>query len=514
MNGIFINSDAWNFWLDNPELAEGGRDAIVRAIRRDVEFYAAGGGVAALFYNLNFQRSFYPTRVGTPFWKDLEVGSGGALLLRGRPLSGKHGGSSDYGRMLLAARNVNGTVPDFIAVRYAACHGMGVEMWHSMRMDDVHHTDLGSEWLPQHGDLWLDRKDLTRAWYRHPLRWSWADAALDYGRPEVFDYHLAMMREYVLDYESDGIELDWMRCAPVFAPGSDEANAPLLTRFMRETRAACAAAAARWGHPVRVAVRVPARAREAYGMGMDIGAWAREGLFDVLVPSCRDILTEQDCDLPIYRALCPPPILIAPCLDYQMSSDADSACRLGFCGECDFGFASGWYADGADTVYCYNHFPRHVAECHPGFPGEFAALGDRAAVMAAPRRHVFTGHRPCGEGECFHPPYPDAVWAGCTNGGVKVNCGEGTAGRAATVFLGMKREAALEVVVNTVPCVAARNATLPSPLPENCGGKVLWSVFDIPAGAIHDGWNNVEFINRGDADVAAGDFAWLEVDIA
>ena len=77
MSGIFINSDAWNFWIAKPEqmTAEG--------IRADVDFYTAGGGVEAIFYNMNFQRSFYPTKVGTPYDKDLEVTEDGTLLLRG-----------------------------------------------------------------------------------------------------------------------------------------------------------------------------------------------------------------------------------------------------------------------------------------------------------------------------------------------------------------------------------------------------------------------------------------------
>ena len=46
MSGIFINSDAWNFWIAKPEqmTAEG--------IRADVDFYTAGGGVEAIFYNM------------------------------------------------------------------------------------------------------------------------------------------------------------------------------------------------------------------------------------------------------------------------------------------------------------------------------------------------------------------------------------------------------------------------------------------------------------------------------
>ena len=514
-NGIYINSDAWNFWTDQ-DLSNLDREGLVDAIQRDVDFYVSGGGVAAVLYNMNFQRVFFPTRAGTPYWKDLSFAGDGALVFRGKPLEADWERISVDGRsfatMLRNALRMNREVPDFMARRYDFCHRRGAEMWHSMRMDDVHHTHIGGEGLPQHCDLWLDRKDLLRAWYRHTWRWDWRDNALDYGKSEVFDAQLALMREYVLEYESDGIELDWLRCLPVFAPGSDERNAPLLTRFLRETRAACREAAAKWGHPLRVGVRVPARVREAYGTGLDVGAWAREGLVDLVVPSCKDTLTEQDCDLAIYRALCPAPIQIAPDLDYQATSDAACEVRLLFDADIDCGFASGWYHDGADTVYAYNHFPRHAREDHPGYPGEFAYLGDREAVAAHARRHVFTGHRPTGEGHYFMAPYPDFVWAKCGNGGVKVNCGERTAGRRAQVVLGMKVPANLDVRVNTVPC-----APMPadSPLPARMpGGRAEYRQYAIPDGVLHDGWNNVEFFNRGKADLAGADFAWLEIDLA
>lgn len=517
--GIFVNSDAWNFWIFE-HLEEMDRDGLAAAVRRDVDFYTRRGGVAAVFYNLNFQRSFYPTRVGTPYWKDLSLDADGQLLLRGRPLSGGRGDDDAFRRMFLASRHVNELLPDFPALRYARCHENGAEMWHSMRMDDVHHTCAGEEWLPQHGDLWLDRKDLLRAWYRHDWSGEWRDRALDYGKREVFDYHLAMMREYVLGYESDGIELDWLRCLPVFAPGGDDAGTALLTDFMRATRAACEEAAAKWGHPLRVAARVPASLHEAYGVGLDVGAWAREGLVDVVIPSCRDISTEQDCDVRLYRALCPKPIILAPDLDFNIVSDNGWRYWMEFDAETDCGFASGWYHDGADTVYLYNHFPRMAVDPaeHPGFPESLAYLGDREAVAHRPRRHIFTRHAPVGEGLFPLSPYPPELGARSGNGSLMVNCGEGTAGRAARVIVCTAVPADLDVRVNTVPCGRMpADEPLPTRMPVSPGDRSrpphsLQAA--IPPGVLHDGWNSVELFNAGDADLSARDFVWLEVAVS
>ena len=507
-SAVYVNSDAWNFFSDN-ELKDRG--AIAAAIDADVDFYA-DAGATAVFYNLNAQRALFGSKTATPLWKDVSVGEDGRPLLRGKPFV-----TDQDGRRILAMANrahrVSELMPDFIARRYARCRARGVEMWHSMRMNDIHYTYLGSEWIPLHSDMWLDRKDLLRAWYRHSWRGEWRDNGFDYAKREVLDAHLALMREYLLGYESDGIELDWMRCVPLFAPGHDESNAHVLTHFMRETRKTASEAAAKWGHPVKIAVRVPARVREAYGVGMDIATWVREGLVDVVVPSPRDTSTEMDCDVALYRAICPKPIVLAPDVDYYCRSSDDKRYVLAFSADIDRGFVSGWYHDGADAAYLYNHFPRHAKERHDGYPAYIASLGDREALARMPRRHVFTSHAPIGEGVFPSSPYWNAVWRNCCNGCVKVNCGEGVSGRRAVVVIGAKTSLDVDVIVNSVKCApVSLDSVCLKDLPEAKEGDTLCYVAAVvPPGVLHDGWNGVEIFNRGPVDLKSRDFVWLEV---
>ena len=80
--GVYINSDAWNFWLSE-KLASMSRDELKAEIEKDVDFYATKG-VKAVLYNMNIQRCFYPTKVATPFWKDVTFDADGRMLLRGK----------------------------------------------------------------------------------------------------------------------------------------------------------------------------------------------------------------------------------------------------------------------------------------------------------------------------------------------------------------------------------------------------------------------------------------------
>ena len=507
--GVYVNSDAWNFWIHG-DIAALDREGLRKAVERDVDFYADGGGVKAVFYNMNFQRSFYPTKVGTPYWKDCAIGPDGKLTLRGKPLSAA-GDEAVYRMMFNAVTNMTARFPEYMTYRYEYCHRKGVEMWHSMRMNDIHHTPLGSEFLPQHGDLWLDHKESVRAWYRHTWRGEWNDNALDYGRKEVYDYHLAMAREYLLDYPSDGFEFDWLRSAPVFKPGFDEKNMQLLTVFVRQVKAYALEAEKKWGRRIRLAHRVPARVRDAYGMGMDIAAWAREGLIDVLIPGgVPGIATEGDQDIAIYRALAPKPIVIAPEIDCRVQSRPGRS--IDFDQALDAGFASGFYEQGADSIYFYNHFPRMDSEW-PWIKGFFALAADRRAVAGLARRHALTWHQPTGEGRFTEENLPHAIWPKCCNGGVKINCGEATAGRKAHVVIGAVIPLEIDILVNTVKCPAVRRCD-PASVPQSGKGETAYyHEAEIPSRALHDGWNDIEIFNNGDVTIDPKHFLWLEVTI-
>lgn len=510
MAGIFINSDSWNFWLTEP-LETYGRDDLADAVARDVDYYAVPG-VEAVFYNMNFQRSFYPTKVGTPYWKDCSIGPDGRLLLRGRPISFHEEEESPeptYRTMFLRASRMNEVFPNFMDYRYRMCHERGIEMWHSMRMDDVHHSAIGQEWRPQHGDLWLDHKEYVRGWYRHAWRSDWHDNALDYGEKAVYDYHLAMAREYLLDYESDGLELDWLRSIPVFRPGFDEANAHILTSFMRAVRATAREAEAKWGHRIRLAVRVPGYVKDAAGNGMDVAAWAAEGLFDILVPSCNNICTEQDYDIGLWRALAPAPVILAPNIDYSMTSNPGWS--IDYDAGTDAGFASNFYQQGADAIYFYNHFANQAA-LKPFARDIFTAAADRHAVAALPRRHVVTRHDPNGEGKFPQPCYPPLIWPGCCNGGVKVNVGEEVAGRKAKVVVGATVPLPVDILVNATPCPSISSETPPQRVPRRKGTDAFYIQADIPDGILHDGWNVVELFNHGtEHTIEAHEIIWMEI---
>ena len=514
--GVFVNSDAWNFWhtKDDPMDAD--------SLRRDIDFYIAGGGVAALLYNMNFQRTFFESRVWTPYWRDLSLADDGELLLRGRPIPSLPGQSlqtaESYKEMFQSVMRMRRNCPDYMRVRYAYCRSRGVELWHSMRMNDVHWTSPGLEERPQHGDFWREHKErLARAWYRRPwfAEWNWSNYALDYGQPEVFDYSLALVKEYLLDYEADGIELDWLRGLPVFRPGHDQRNTPVLTRFMRAVRRLADEAALKWGHGIRIAARAPTRVQEALDVGMDVLRWAQEGLVDVVIPSPHSVRTEQDCQVQLWRRALPPAVVLAPAIDMYVASGW--MCRGTLATDC--AFASAYYHDGADTLYIYNHFPLFARQtapeaAYPEMAQFFALAADRRQVDAAARRHVVTWRETVVEGAQAESPYP-AVLAAGSAGALRVNMGGAVAGRAARFVIGATVPLQVEIWVNGVACGhAVETVQAPGRIPVAAHTPLWYVGVELPGGTLHDGWNVIDLHNVGEQNVQRGDFVWSEVALA
>ncbi|MBO5958511.1 MAG: hypothetical protein J6Q65_00160, partial [Lentisphaeria bacterium] len=389
------------------------------------------------------------------------------------------------------------------------------------------HSTLCEEFRPQHSDLWLDHKEMLRAWYRHTWRGYWIDNGFDYGRRDVYQYHLNMVREYLLDYEADGIELDWMRAMPIFKPGYDETNMGIMTQFMRDVKAAALEAEKKFGHRIRIAARVPYQPQEAYALGMDVNTWAVEGLIDVLIPSPNGLCMEQDAQLKLWRVIVPKPVILAPCIDYVVVSNRENFARQAFRSEIDYAMASSYYEQGADTIYFYNHFPRHERDTEPRIREIFPTVADREKVSSMPRRHVITAHESCVEGIRNAPCFPPKIWEKCCDGGARIHAGEKTSGRSGVILIGSSVPLNINVLLNTEYCKPVTDFELPENFRPGGNGtkngefwvvsgnvpEIFWTCVEIPQLALHDGRNNVEIYNHDAHIIESGEILWMELNL-
>ncbi len=229
----------------------------------------------------------YPTRVeGIGFIVDRlrQAGNIGSLVLW---------------RHAQTIRHLWETGHDPFEILHQEARRLGIDFWFQLRMNDWHHwAGIGQSGAKLPGGLNL----MSSSFYEdHPeyligldgvagleseslrARMRWYQ---DYAHPEVRQVRLDLMEEACTRYDVDGFEYDFMRCPGYFKVGKEEANAPLMTGFIRQTRAILDRIGAERGKQIGLSVRVPDTIAAAKGLGLDVARWIEEELVDVVVPSC------------------------------------------------------------------------------------------------------------------------------------------------------------------------------------------------------------------------------------
>ena len=165
---------------------------------------------------------------------------------------------------------------------------LGVRFWLTCRMNEIHEDDdrfmvVRSLFKEKHPELVHGKNFHPEAVYAPIKGWSYA---WDYSKQRVRDHFLALFDEW-LEYEIDGIELDFVRSPCLFPPGKEREGQPLLTDFVTRLRGAVNRAAGRRRHKVRLAVRVPPSLELCRKAGIDIRTWIDQGLVDQVTPMDR-----------------------------------------------------------------------------------------------------------------------------------------------------------------------------------------------------------------------------------
>jgi hypothetical protein len=167
-------------------------------------------------------------------------------------------------------------------------HANGMESFWSMRMNDTHdveHTPQRPYFLfPQlkadHPE-WLVGDPVKRT----PRgRWS----SVDYARPEIRDLAFRYIEEICLNYEVDGVELDFFRHLCYFKGVANGGKASredvaAMTDLMRRIRTMTEVVGLKRQRPILVAMRLPDSTGFSLESGLDLENWLKEGLMDLLI---------------------------------------------------------------------------------------------------------------------------------------------------------------------------------------------------------------------------------------
>ena len=242
---------------------------------------------------------------------------------------------------------------------------LGVRFWLSCRMNEIHEDDdrfmvVRSLFKEKHPEL-LHGKDFHPEAIYAPLKgWSYA---WDYGKEEVRNHFLALFNEW-LQYDIDGIEMDFCRSPCLFPPGNEPAGAPLLTDFVTKLRAAADEQGDGRQRRIQLAVRVPPSLKRCRAAGIEIKKWIDRGLVDVVIPMDRGYF-DPEPNLPEFLALAESKQIsvlggIEPKIRGYKQSNRQA-----------FAAISSFLYRGADGIYTFNY------DCHRlnAKPWEFGGVG-------------------------------------------------------------------------------------------------------------------------------------------
>jgi hypothetical protein len=309
---------------------------------------------------------------------------------------------------------------DSAAVVIDYSHRARLDVFLSLRVNDGHDARLAD------GAQDANLAPLRR---QHP-EWllgggGFSKFAYDFAVPAVRQYTAALIKEAIAGYDLDGFDLDFCRqptlfkavgaakdSSPVTTPklgwwnvgataGESGKNASLITAMMREIREALDAKGRRARRKLLFSVRVPPSLPLNLQAGMDVAAWIRDRLVDIVVvgdpngwnyrlpvEDYRKLAQGTDCKI-IAQNLCA----------YKEDRGRSAAVLFGernyYSTEQFRAVAARHWQAGADGIFIWNqHFLKFDRDTH--FDRQsWREIGD-PAVLARKDKHYLVG--PAGRG--------------------------------------------------------------------------------------------------------------------
>lgn len=165
------------------------------------------------------------------------------------------------------------------------CKQNNKEIFWSMRMNDNHDAtrpELLSKFKKTHPEYLVGKHGDRMPQMSN--KWS----ALDYGVAEVRNQVERTIEDVVTRYDIDGVELDFCRHpaffkAQFYANDVTQEECDMLTGMIQNIRTICDKAAIVRGRVLLIGIRVPDSLGYCKAIGIDLEAWLRDGLIDLMI---------------------------------------------------------------------------------------------------------------------------------------------------------------------------------------------------------------------------------------
>lgn len=180
-----------------------------------------------------------------------------------------------------------GTDPLRLAIEW--CRKHNTEVFWTLRMNDIHDNwfkQLLAKWKHDRPELVMGTPEEFAKYGMRDPRHIWTLA--DYGQKDVRDLMVRAVEEVLVNYDVDGIELDFLRHICYFRETRlyqpvTPAHRDMLTDVVRRIREHVLAASQRRGKPILLSARVLQTMELNQRFGLDVEQWVDRGYLDLVV---------------------------------------------------------------------------------------------------------------------------------------------------------------------------------------------------------------------------------------
>ena len=253
---------------------------------------------------------------------------------------------------------------DWLAEAILACRQREIAPWVSIRMNDPH--GYLEKWVdnPINCPLFKDPENRLTGTPLRPGRHAdvlWV--GLNYERKAVRDYFLSMIREVVMEYDSEGLELDFLRTTALCEPNASQETVDTITAWISDIRVLTQTKAKQTGRAYPFGLRIPAALGALCSIGLDVRAIVDAGLVDFISPS-NYMQTAWDMPLDRLRMELGADVTIFGNVEYGVNgvpayspelSTTETRCPFVMT-EALLGAVAGKLALGADGIVLYNYY--------------------------------------------------------------------------------------------------------------------------------------------------------------
>lgn len=342
-------------------------------------------------------------------------------------------------------------------VWFARCRQVGLEAWMSIRMNDCHCPDKEAAFL--RSDFFYTARE--NGWMVGE-KYGYFRYCFNYAVPEVRRRMLAYISEQLMRYDVDALELDFMREIFCFDYPNQPDKVQIMNGFMREVKAIVEQACEKWGHKIKLTVRLMRDIDQNLIFGFDPETWAKEGLVDYINVAPRWNTIDDDMPIAEWKKRIPQ-VPISGTITELFSTDCRNLKNID--SAMGNALAAAYLCQGADGMYLYNQFMVPGDEefiTNRTAPEMIRCAGQKETAVQAHRRHVVCMQDvdtvPFG---CeAYRPLPISLSEKPSE--VLVNTGYVPEGKTAILKIGLKNGEADDVCVclNGEPCAALQETQI------------------------------------------------------